>query len=74
VGDHPKQWDRVLAQVEFANNDSPNKRTRKSPFQTLNGMHPRGVCELRDLGKLEQRSVEGEDFATTMSELYKQVK
>jgi len=37
-------------------------------------MHPRGVCELRDLGKLEHRSVDGEDFSTAMRELYKQVK
>ena len=56
-------WDRVLAQAEFAYNDSPNRSTGYSPFQVLYGMHPRGVHELRDLGKLERRSVDGEDFA-----------
>lgn len=37
-------------------------------------MHPRGVHELLDLGKLEKRSVDGEDFAKTMSELHEEVK
>ena len=38
------------------------------------GMHLRGICELRDLGNIEHRSVDGEDFATAMSELHEQVK
>lgn len=37
-------------------------------------MHPRGICELRDLGKLKHRSVDREDYTTTMGELYDQVK
>ena len=37
-------------------------------------MHPRGVHELRDLGKLERRSADGEDFAQAMSDLHEQVK
>ena len=37
-------------------------------------MHLRGVCELRYLGKLEQRSDDGEDFATAIGELHGQVK
>ena len=34
-----------------------------SPFQFVYGMHPRGVYELRDLGKQKKRSAKGEDFA-----------
>jgi len=41
----------ALAQVEFTYNDSPNKSTGMSPFHTVHGMHPRGVYELRYLGK-----------------------
>ena len=37
-------------------------------------MHRRGVCELRDLGKLEQRSADREDFAAVMSELHEKIK
>ena len=69
IGESPKQWDRVLAQAEFAYNDSPNRSKGKSPFKILNGIHPRGVCELRDLGQLEKRSADGEEFATRISEL-----
>ena len=36
-------------------------------------MHPRGVYELRDLGKVEGRSVEGEEFATAITKLHEQV-
>jgi len=37
-------------------------------------MHLTGVCELRDLGKLEHRSDDGEYFATSMSKLHEQAK
>ena len=65
----PKQWDKVLAQAEFSYNDSPNRSTGMSPFQIMYGMHPRGVCELHDLGQLEKRSADGEEFAKMISEL-----
>jgi len=74
TGENSRTWDRVLAQAEFAYNDSPNRSTGLSPFQILYGMHPRGVHELRDLGKLEKRSADGEDFAQAMRNLHEQVK
>ena len=74
VGESPKQWDNVLAQAKFANIDSPNKSTGLSPFQIRYGMHPRGVWKLRDLGQLEKRSADGEEFSMTISELQEQVK
>ena len=46
VGGNPKQWDKVLAQAEFAYNDFPNKSIGMIPFKILYGMHPRGVYEL----------------------------
>jgi len=52
VGGHPKQWDCVLDRIDFTYNESQNRRTRKSLFQILYGMHPRRVCDLKDLGKL----------------------
>ena len=74
IGESPKQWDRVLAQAKFSYNDSPNRSTDMSPFQILYGIHPRGMCELRDLGQLEKRSTDGEEFAKMTSELQEQVK
>ena len=64
VGEHPKKWDHVLAQAEFSYNDSPNRSIGQIPFHIIYGMHPRGVCELMDLGEIEFKSAKGEDFAT----------
>ena len=74
IGESPKQWDRVLAQSKFSYNDSPNKSTAMSPFQVLYGMHPIGVCEICDLGQLEKRSADGEEFATWINEIQEKVK
>ena len=73
VGEHPNQWDQVLAQAEFAYNDSPNRSTGQNPFHIVYGMHPRGVYELRNLGKAELRSAKGEDFASKMQAIHEQV-
>lgn len=64
----------MLAHAEFSYNKSPNRSIGLSPFQILYGMHLRGVSELRNLGKLEQISVDGEYFATTISDFHKKVK
>ena len=64
----------MLAQAEFAYNDSPNRSTGLIPFQILYGMHPTGVYELKNLGYLEHKSVEGEICATTINEIHEQVK
>ena len=69
VYEHPKQWDLDLAQAEFTYNYSPNRSTGMSPFQIVYGIHPRGVYEIRDLGKKEKISAEGEDFGVSMHEL-----
>ena len=74
VGDNPKQWDQVLAQAKYAYNDSPNRSICKSPFEIVYGMHPRGVHELRYLGKTEKRSASDEEFSNAIQELHEQVK
>jgi hypothetical protein len=74
VTEHHSQWDQILAQAEFAYNDSVNRSTGKSPFQIVYGMNPRGVSELRDLKQSEFRSVGAEDFAAEMQELHNQIK
>ena len=64
----------MLAQAKFAYNDSPNKSTGMRPFQIMYGIHPRGVYELRNLGPMEMRSVDGEDFTSAIQDLHEQVK
>jgi hypothetical protein len=34
------------------------------------GMYPRGFYEVRNLGRAEQRSADGEDFTTVMQEIH----
>jgi hypothetical protein len=63
---HHSQWDHIFLPEEFAYNDSPNRSTRKIPFQILYGIQPRGASELRNLEQSEIRSVGTGDFATKM--------
>lgn len=74
TGENLRLWDRALAKVKFAYNDSPNRSTGHRPFQILYGMRPRGIHELGDFGKLEWRSTDGENFAEAMRELHEKVK
>jgi hypothetical protein len=74
VTEHHSQWDHILPQVEFAYNDSLNRRTGQSPFQIVYGMQPRGFSELKDSEQNETRSASVEDFAEAMKELHSQVR
>ena len=66
VGHKPGNWVEILAQVEFACNNSVNRSTWKRPFEIVTGMNPRGVSDLRDVAGEEKRSVEGEVFVEYM--------
>jgi hypothetical protein len=70
VTEHHSQWDKIRAQEEFAYNDSVKRSIRKSPFQIVHGMKPRGVLELRDLEKSDFRSNGAKDFDAEMQELH----
>jgi hypothetical protein len=74
VSEHPNQWDLALPQAEFAYNDSPNRSIGLSPFKFFYGTNPRGVMELRDLGMMEKRSANAENFASDMQMFHEQVK
>lgn len=51
-----------------------NRTSGRSPFEVVYGRHPRGLCELRDLGALEMKSGQAEDFTQTIKEVQEQVK
>jgi hypothetical protein len=51
-----------------------NKSNKKSPFQIVCGMNPKGVSELRDLEQSEFKSVGAEDFAAEMQKLHIHIK
>jgi hypothetical protein len=64
VTEQGRQWDQILAQEEFAFNNSVNRSTWKSKFEIVYGIQPRGITELRDLNQDEFKSAGVEDFAT----------
>lgn len=72
--EYGKTCDVIIPKVEYAYSDSKNRTTGKSPFQIVYGMHPRGVCELRDLGGMKYKSGNAKYFSQTMKEIQEQVK
>lgn len=48
--EYGKSWEVVIPEVEYSYNDSKNITIGRSPFEIVYGIHPRGVCELRNLG------------------------
>ena len=62
VGNKPSNWEMVLAQAKFSYNNSVNRSTRKTPFEIVTGMHPRGILDLRDVVGEEKRNTVGEEF------------
>ena len=74
VGNKPNNWEMVLAQAEFACNNSMNRSIGKMPFEIVTGMQPRGISDLRDIAGEEKRSSAGEEFINFMESLHKEVK
>lgn len=74
VGEKTESWDLVLAQPEFAYNNSVNKSTKKTPFEIVTGVHSRGISKLRDISKEDKRSAEAEEFAEHLKKVHTQVK
>ncbi|KAM2196635.1 hypothetical protein ACFX1Q_000135 [Malus domestica] len=62
-GDKPKQWDLVLAQVEFAYNSRVHTTTGKSPFSIVYTSIPRHVVDLIRLPRGPRVSIAAEHMA-----------
>lgn len=64
----------MLAQVEYAYNDTINRTIGKSPFEVIYGLHTRDILELKNLGNAVTRSGYAEDFTQSMKEIHESVK
>ena len=74
VGYKPSNWELVFTHAEFAYNNNMNRSTRKTPFDIVIGMQPRGVLDLMDVVGEEKRSDAGEELSNFMESLHKEVK
>lgn len=75
IGENRHQWDMILAQGEFANNDSVNRSIGKSPFYIVYGRSPKDVVDLIKFSNLgERKSVDVSDFVEIIQEMHEQVK
>lgn len=46
MGNNLRQWDLILAHIEFAYNNSTNQATGKCPFEVVYGMRPLSPLDL----------------------------
>lgn len=51
-----------------------NRSSGKSPFEIVYGLHRRGVLELKEIRKMEQKSGHVADMAQSMKEIHEQVR
>jgi hypothetical protein len=74
VGSHPRAWDEVLPQAEFAYNRSSHRSTGMSPFLVVYGRNPFTPLDLTPLPAAEHYSTEGADRSEQIKSLHKQVR
>lgn len=72
-GEHLKQWDRIIAQAEFAYNSSVNRSTGKTPFQVVYGGNPKQVVDLLPWSNQAKVSMEAEEFAAHLKLVHDRV-
>jgi len=74
VGKNLKQWDLILAQVEFAYNNSTNQATGKCPFEVAYGTRPHSPLDLTPSSDKHQYSADAESRAKEIKKLHEQVR
>ncbi|KAJ0946191.1 putative nucleotidyltransferase, Ribonuclease H [Helianthus annuus] len=74
VCDHPKQWDLVLPQAEFAYNRSNNSTTGRSPFFVVYGRQPFTPLDLAPFPETKHFSAKGQAQANQIKALHERVR
>ncbi|PKU69721.1 hypothetical protein MA16_Dca022676 [Dendrobium catenatum] len=71
VQEHPKLWDELLSQAEFAYNSMPNRSTGTSPFHIVYTKVPNHTVDVAVLPKCNSRSAGQlvEQFTTMLQEV-----
>ncbi|PKU61410.1 hypothetical protein MA16_Dca028333 [Dendrobium catenatum] len=73
VGKNIKQWDLILAQVEFAFNRSISQATKRSPFEVAYGYNPVTPLDLVPIIQQTAFSTDAEQRGLEIQQLHKQV-
>ena len=73
VGEHLGNWDLILPQVEFADNNSVNRSIGKSPFEVVHRYKPRKPTDLIPLLQHARVSITAESFAKHITDLHEQI-
>jgi hypothetical protein len=58
VTEQGRQWDQILAQTEFAFNNSVNRSIGKIPFEIVYERQPRGIAELIEFNQMNSGALE----------------
>jgi len=64
----------ILAQAGFTYNNYVNRSTKKTPFEIVIWMNPKGNAKLRELNAKIKRSFEAKEFLDFMKNLHEEVK
>ncbi|KAD4385328.1 hypothetical protein E3N88_25496 [Mikania micrantha] len=72
VGSHPKQWDLILPQAEFAYNRSTHQSTCMSPFLIVYRHNPFTPLDLAPLSATDHFSTDGSDRANQIKTIHQQ--
>lgn len=74
VGKNLRQWDQILAQVEFAYNNSINQATGKCPFEVVYGARPLTPLDLVPSTDKSQFSADADKRVKEIKQLHEQVR
>ncbi|PKU62073.1 hypothetical protein MA16_Dca028469 [Dendrobium catenatum] len=72
VQEHPKLWDELLGQAEFAYNSMTNRSTGRSPFSIVYTKNPNHTVDLAVLPKCHSKSAT--DFTAQFSSMLEEVR
>ena len=67
-----RQWNLILAQVEFAYNNFINQATGKCPFEVVNGNHPFSPLDLAPSPTIRQYNADAKQRAKEINKLHEQ--
>ncbi|PKU67205.1 hypothetical protein MA16_Dca025358 [Dendrobium catenatum] len=75
VQDHPKVWDEMLGQAEFAYNSMPNRSTGQCPFKVVYTKPPNHTVDIAVLPQCKSRAAStlADQFSTMLQDVRQRI-